>query len=190
MQETQVRSLGGEDPLQKGMATHSTILSWRIPWTEEPGGLQFMGSQRFRHNWVTKQQLLWVLGSGFFVHTTPPLQEHLPLLILLRSAPGLGPVMPTPGLRISAVTCRHTPGHHQERGAKCGARHPLCLPETRWQMSGVCLAVRALKHNVWIHMFSPENEAGFRAGTTFIPSRGACHILLNRELWYWENLRS
>ena len=50
MQETQVRSLGGEDPLQKGMATHSTILAWRIPWTEEPGGLQFMGSQRFRHN--------------------------------------------------------------------------------------------------------------------------------------------
>ena len=45
MQETQVRSLGGEDPLQKGMATRSSILAWRIPWTEEPGGLQHMGSQ-------------------------------------------------------------------------------------------------------------------------------------------------
>ena len=45
MQETQVKSLGQEDPLEKGMATHSRILAWRIPWTEEPGGLQFMRSQ-------------------------------------------------------------------------------------------------------------------------------------------------
>ena len=44
MQETQVRSLGQEDPLEKGMATYSTILAWRIPWTKEPGGLQSMGS--------------------------------------------------------------------------------------------------------------------------------------------------
>ena len=44
--ETWVRSLGWEDPLEKGMATHSSILAWRIPWTEEPGGLQFMGSHR------------------------------------------------------------------------------------------------------------------------------------------------
>ena len=46
MQETRVRSLGQEDPLEKGMAIHSSILDWRIPWTEEPGGLQCMGSQR------------------------------------------------------------------------------------------------------------------------------------------------
>ena len=46
MQETWVQSLGGEDPLEEGMATHSSILAWRIPWTEEPGGLQSMGSQR------------------------------------------------------------------------------------------------------------------------------------------------
>ena len=45
MQETQVQSLGQEDPLEKGMDTHSSILAWRIPWTEEPGRLQFMGSQ-------------------------------------------------------------------------------------------------------------------------------------------------
>ena len=45
MQETQVHSLGWEDPLEKGMATHSSILAWRIPWTEEPGGLQSMGLQ-------------------------------------------------------------------------------------------------------------------------------------------------
>ena len=46
MQETQVPSLGQEDPLEKGIATHSSILAWRIPWTEEPGGLQFTGLQK------------------------------------------------------------------------------------------------------------------------------------------------
>ena len=45
MQETGVQSLGQEDPLEKAIATHSSILAWRIPWTEEPGGLQSMGSQ-------------------------------------------------------------------------------------------------------------------------------------------------
>ena len=45
-----VRSLGQEDPLKKGMATHSSILAWRIPWTEEPGGVQSMGSQGVRHD--------------------------------------------------------------------------------------------------------------------------------------------
>ena len=46
MRETQVQSLGQEDPLEKEIATDASILAWRIPWTEEPGGLQFMGSQR------------------------------------------------------------------------------------------------------------------------------------------------
>ena len=48
--ETQVQSLGQEDSLEKEMATHSSILAWRIPWTEEPGGLQSMGSQRVGHD--------------------------------------------------------------------------------------------------------------------------------------------
>ena len=50
MQETEVPSLGQEDALEKGMAAHSSIPAWRIPWTEEPGGVQSMGSQRVRHN--------------------------------------------------------------------------------------------------------------------------------------------
>ena len=52
MRETQVRSLGREDPLEKEVATHSCIISWRIPWMEEPGRLQSIGSQRVRHDWV------------------------------------------------------------------------------------------------------------------------------------------
>ena len=50
VQETQVQSLGWEDPLEKEMTIHSSIVAWRILWTEEPGGLQSMGSQRVRHN--------------------------------------------------------------------------------------------------------------------------------------------
>ena len=50
MWETWVQSLSWEDPLEKEMATHSSILAWRIPWIEEPGGLQSMGSQRIRHD--------------------------------------------------------------------------------------------------------------------------------------------
>ena len=50
MQETRVQSMGQENPLEKRMATHSSILAWRIPWTEEPGGLQSMGSQRVGHD--------------------------------------------------------------------------------------------------------------------------------------------
>ena len=55
MQESWVRSLGGEDPLEKGMLTYSSILVWRIPWTEEPGGLQFMESQRVGDDLATKE---------------------------------------------------------------------------------------------------------------------------------------
>ena len=57
IQETPVHFLGGEDPLEKGMATHSSILTWRIPWTQEPGRLQSMGSQWVGHNWVTKHKI-------------------------------------------------------------------------------------------------------------------------------------
>ena len=64
-QETRVLSLGQEDPLEQGMATHASILTWRIPWTEEPGGLQSMGSQRVRHDWATNtivyKSFLWMV---------------------------------------------------------------------------------------------------------------------------------
>ena len=53
IQETQVQSLGWEDPLEKGKATHSSILAWRVLWTEESGGLQSMGSRRVGHDWAT-----------------------------------------------------------------------------------------------------------------------------------------
>ena len=56
MQEMQVPTLGWEDPLEKEIATHSSIFAWKIPWTEEPSGLPSMESQRVRHGLATKQQ--------------------------------------------------------------------------------------------------------------------------------------
>ena len=64
-----VQSLGLEDPLEKKRATHSSILAWRISWTEEPGGLQSMGSQRVGHYLVTKQQQK--LNSGLLFLLSP-----------------------------------------------------------------------------------------------------------------------
>ena len=61
MQETWFWSLGWEDPLKKGTYIHSSILAWRTPWTEETCGLQFMGSQRIRHNWVTFTYTLFIV---------------------------------------------------------------------------------------------------------------------------------
>ena len=70
VQETRVQSLGWEDPLEKGMAIHSSMLAWRILWTEEPGGLQSVGSQRVRHDWVTN-----TTTGGSMVKNLPAKQE-------------------------------------------------------------------------------------------------------------------
>ena len=71
MHETQVQTLGGEDPLEKGMATHSNTLAWRIPWTKEPGRLQSMGSQR-----VTTERLTLF---GIYSHSQVVLRGGLSL---------------------------------------------------------------------------------------------------------------
>ena len=63
MQEMQFQSPGQEDPLEMEMATHSSILAWKIPWTEEPGGLESMGSQRVRHERVTEHACFRKLNS-------------------------------------------------------------------------------------------------------------------------------
>ena len=66
MRETHVWSLGWEDSLKKRIATHSSILAWRIPWTEEPGRLQFMGSQRVGHDWVTNTFTFTVINTVWY----------------------------------------------------------------------------------------------------------------------------
>ena len=72
MRETWVRSLGREDPLEKEMATHSSILAWRIPWTEEPGWLQSTGSPRVGHDWVTSPSFpFWTSQVVLMVKNSP-----------------------------------------------------------------------------------------------------------------------
>ena len=80
VQETWVWSQGREDPLEKEMASHASTLAWKIPWTEEPGGLQPMGSQRVRHDWVTSLSLsLFIVYLGLsddsVVKNPPAMQE-------------------------------------------------------------------------------------------------------------------
>ena len=81
MRETQVQSLGQEDPLENGMATHSSILVWEIPWTEEPGGLRSLWSERVGHNSATNthfKQLDSVWGASLMaqqVKNMPAMQE-------------------------------------------------------------------------------------------------------------------
>ena len=67
MQEMQVWSLDWEDPLEDEMTTHSSILAWKIPWTEEPGGLQSVGSQRVRYNWDTHTVYLRYVNSQIII---------------------------------------------------------------------------------------------------------------------------
>ena len=91
--ETQVQSLDREDLLEKGMATHSSILSWKIPWMEEPGRLQSMGSQRVGHDWVTSLSLsvyschLFLISSvrsiPFLSFVVPIFAWHVPLVPLI-----------------------------------------------------------------------------------------------------------
>ena len=81
MQETRVQSLGQEDPLEEGMATHSNILAWEIPWTKEPGGLQSMGSQRIGHDWATDHaHEVWLPLASELQRITSYLQWWIPLL--------------------------------------------------------------------------------------------------------------
>ena len=73
--ETQVQSLGWEDLLEKGMATHSSILAWKIPWMEEPGRLQPMGSQRVGHDWATSLHYTYHVPTHTHWNVTQPLKQ-------------------------------------------------------------------------------------------------------------------
>ena len=83
MREIWIQSLGWKDPLKKEMATHSSILSWRILWTEEPGGLQSMGSQRVRHNWVTGISSIALCNVPFYPWQYSLFWSHLASEIIM-----------------------------------------------------------------------------------------------------------
>ena len=76
MQDMQVQSPGQEDPLEKEMAIHSSILAWKIPWTEEPGGYTVYGSQRVRHDLATEQQQPQISGALFLPNQLKPINTY------------------------------------------------------------------------------------------------------------------
>ena len=85
MQETWIQSLSWENPLEEGMPTHSSVLAWKIPWTEEPGGLQSMGLQRVRHGWTTNTFTIPTgapQGQGILPKHRGHQDRSLPLLAL------------------------------------------------------------------------------------------------------------
>ena len=84
MQEMQIPSLGREDPLEKEMAAHSSILAWRIPWTGEPGWLPFMGSQRVGHGWSDGAR------TNIYHHLAMCTREHFDNTCMLGSLQGGG----------------------------------------------------------------------------------------------------
>ena len=120
-QEAQVQSLGGEDPLEKEMATHSCILDWGIPWTEEPGRLQSKGLQRGGHNWVIKQlhatkHYIYFMCTTLYLNFCPnfsPLTTKSLVSITIQSTSFIHIALPSPipsgqhcsGLCISVFIC-------------------------------------------------------------------------------------
>ena len=80
MQKTTAWFLGLEDPLEKRMATHSSILAWRIPWTEQPGGIQSIWSQRIRHNWATKHAPSGVSLCSIFQRLNLKIKYYIQIL--------------------------------------------------------------------------------------------------------------
>ena len=108
MRETRVRSLGWEDPLEKEMATHSSILAWRIPWTEQPSRLQSMGSQRVGHDWATSHTPFNSSTTGLKAFWNRPLECRSKLIRKRDSGEiqswvrALPPQQLTTGLRVSA----------------------------------------------------------------------------------------
>ena len=100
--ETQVRSPSWEDPLEEGMATHSSILAWRIPWTEEPGGLLSKGLQRVGHDW---SDLTFVHAQTKFKETKSRKAFPLPLVAVVDSG--------------MSIRGRHMQGRRPGRNAAC-----------------------------------------------------------------------
>ena len=87
--DTRVWSLGREDPLEKEMATHSSTLAWKIPWMEEPGGLQFMGSQRVGHDWATSLSFHFHPEKSLLISLQVSGKQYIHILHCLQSFIGL-----------------------------------------------------------------------------------------------------
>ena len=130
MQEMQVRSLNQEDPLEKEMATLSSVLAWRIPRTEEPGEIESLGSQRVGHNWVTD-----TFASGCFSAL------HSKLRFCVVFVQHLNPTHPP---------LRRPPGHHALTESSCGwDSEPLQVFGLGWSAVGRLVTSCWLRYEPW-----------------------------------------
>ena len=153
IQEMRVQSVEWEDPLEKEMATHSNILAWEIPWTEEPDGLQSMGSHRGRHNLATKQR-----------------QHMCVLLLLLLSlsvmSDFLWPFEHMPGFPVLHYLLEYAQTHVHWVGDAIQPSHPLSplllllsiFPSIRVFSSELALCIRGPKYWSFSLSISPSNE--------------------------------
>ena len=190
MQETWVQFLGQEDPMEKGMVTHSSILDWRIPWTEEPGGLQSMGSQRVRHDWVTDTHAHWhyyreqikvlAWGYGSLKHSALRIADQLScaLLVLAHVFEGFWNLCPglLSALDLSASWLGDLPPACAPGDAKTLAlrtslvvqwlRIQLAM-QGRWVWSLVwedfCRATKPIYHNYWACALQQEEPSPWGA---------------------------
>ena len=184
MQETHVRSLGWENPLEEGMTTHSSIFAGLMPWTEEPGGLQSMGSQRVGHNWATNTFthftiiliLSYMLISlfpiyGFHLKDSPCLSilcQHFPVLSWLNfSTEHFGGSRKESGVlcRVAALISLLKPGH-------CGLWCLLSVRKTKWGSFSFSLS----------SFFKPDNFLQLTWDLILISRSFTCFDILEIEM--------
>ena len=164
--EMQVRSLGWEDLLEKGMATYSSILAWRISWTEEPGGLQSMRLQNVGRNWVTNTCIIALLcslvsvvqwsESAICIHVSPPSWAYLTL------SPSTHPSRSSQSTELSSLCCR--PASHwlsilhvvvyTRQSYSPSSPHPPFSPHAHMSVLYICISISALQVRSSIQFFS------------------------------------
>ena len=139
MWETWVQSLGWKDPLEKEMATHSSTLAWKLPWMEEPGGLQSMGSQRVGHDWATSLSFPFSTGSGVssdvicLLHVEYRLRIHVSACAMsLQSCPAL--------CNLRTVARPGSSGHGDSPGKNNGVGCPTLYQGIFLTQGGTCVS--------------------------------------------------
>ena len=204
MQETWVPFLGQEDPLEKGMATYSSILACKIPWTEESGGLQSMQSQRVRHDWaVSPQCLVWhcLVGNDFWVSLVAQTVKNLPAVqeTWVRSLGWEDPLEKgtAPHSSISGLENSMDRGTWQATVHGIAKSHTLlsnfhaqsfwkCWWEERWLIFRVSLVGAEEGSSMWLEPQVQSREAGFGWRSCQVMGWLACNRLRLGERLEWR----
>ena len=170
MQETWVWSLGQEDPLEKEMATHSSIPAWRIPWTEEPGGLQSTGLRRVRYDWTTNTFTSFPLKNAYAYMTWLSRERGCPLATT-EPFPDLG--HPVPAVLYPCwVFLLRIPLHCSPKEQNLGT----LWAKSRWSRDAIIFSACPCSHCLGGgHLYLPQAPEGkfisFSSGWNELPCR-------------------